>query len=546
MSWKRDAPIGSKVSMARRAPSGARRLKVAVVAPGGGAAPLDSSARMQSGRRARITTPLGTLEARPGQSRPRVEDVLLSRSMRTLALLFVGALALAGCGQRPCDGGLDAKRGPTARLDVSLATCNHRPVAELPATIRGVKRAAVTLDGSLSSDADGDDLSFEWRVVPPDPGVRIEGTGEKAQLFAEQQGQYELQLVVSDGALDSAAVAATVEIRNSVPVADAGADFTIPLGSMAQLDGSGSADLDGDPITYRWTLEARPPGSVATLDDATSAYPRFTPDVYGVYLLTLEVHDGFDASPVDSMKVGGGITGGPPVADAGPDVMGRLGQLTPVDGRGSADPDGDPITFAWRFTALPTQSAPAFVGTATTQASFRPDQLGRYEVELVVSDGFYDSDPDVAAVDVVPGSGVAGTPCDVGGCVEGALCFEGVCVGGGRLRFSLSWTVISDFDLHVLTPEGIEIYFANRSDGGGELDVDDCALDGCLPGTHVENVVFTDAPPLGLYRVWVENFTGSQAGDFRIEVYGAVRQVFTGSLPQISGASSPLYELRVR
>jgi hypothetical protein len=459
-------------------------------------------------------------------------------------LLLLGAGLLAGCNQRPCDGGLDAKRGPTARLDVALATCNHRPEAQLPRSVRGTKRVAVTLDGSGSVDKDGDPLTFTWRMVPPEPSVLIQGEGAKVALLADQQGTYTVSLTVSDGGLESVPVQMTVEIDNTPPVAQAGADFIVPVGGMAQLDGSQSSDPDGDPLTYQWRIEVRPPGSAAVLGDAGSARPSFTADVPGVFVLALEVSDGAERSAADRVRVGSGITGGPPVADAGPDRTGLLGAVVTVDGSGSRDPDGDPITYQWRFLSWPPGSSPSFSSTSTVQASFRPDQLGTFEVELVVSDGFYDS-ADTTVVTVSPGFGAAGDLCDVAGCVEGALCFDGVCVGGGKLRFSLSWTVISDFDLHVQTPSGEEIYFANRSAAGGELDVDDCVGNSCLSTVHVENVVFVDTPDSGRYRVWVVNYNGGGAGDYRVEVYGAARATFTGVLPAASGQSSPVYEVEV-
>jgi len=122
-------------------------------------------------------------------------------------------------------------------------------------------------------------------------------------------------------------------------------------------------------------------------------------------------------------------------------------------------------------------------------------------------------------------------------CIEGAICWNGTCVQEGELRISLSWEVISDFDLHVLTPLGSHIFFDHMKADHGELDVDDCVHGMCRDnyGTHVENVFFDGAAPRGEYLVWVKNFDGRDAGDFEVEVAGAAQHLWTGTLPAIEG-----------
>jgi hypothetical protein len=125
-------------------------------------------------------------------------------------------------------------------------------------------------------------------------------------------------------------------------------------------------------------------------------------------------------------------------------------------------------------------------------------------------------------------------------CAAGSVCFEGTCVEGGDVRVSLSWTVVSDFDLHVRTPDGVEVYFGNPIDGGGELDVDDCVGQSCRDpgGVHVENIFFETTAPRGQYTVWVQNYDGAQAGAWNIEVAGAVSASWSGELPAAEFESS--------
>lgn len=138
-----------------------------------------------------------------------------------------------------------------------------------------------------------------------------------------------------------------------------------------------------------------------------------------------------------------------------------------------------------------------------------------------------------------------GSPCTATEqCDPNSVCYNGICVTAGALRFSLSWNVLSDFDLHVKTPNGNEIYFGNRQADGGMLDVDDCISNECVTsGTHVENVYFTSAAPRGTYTYWVVNFNGSTSGTYTLEVFvnGVRVETKTGTLPASSGAESPKY-----
>jgi hypothetical protein len=140
------------------------------------------------------------------------------------------------------------------------------------------------------------------------------------------------------------------------------------------------------------------------------------------------------------------------------------------------------------------------------------------------------------------GDAVVGDPCvETRECVPETICFNRFCVGQGRLRISLAFDADSDFDLHVETPGGREIYFANRSADGGTLDLDQC-VGGCdEAGTHVENVNFAEDAPPGEYDVWVVNFNGGEAGAFEIEVAGDVQTAFSGSLDAVSGAMSEIF-----
>ena len=85
---------------------------------------------------------------------------------------------------------------------------------------------------------------------------------------------------------------------NNPPSANAGRDNTAYIGDTVTLDGSASTDLDGDPLTYAWTLITRPAGSTATLANPNSIHPTFLADQHGSYVAQLIVNDGSaDSTP---------------------------------------------------------------------------------------------------------------------------------------------------------------------------------------------------------------------------------------------------------
>jgi chitodextrinase len=101
------------------------------------------------------------------------------------------------------------------------------------------------------------------------------------------------------GGSDTSTQDITVTSANHAPVADAGPDQLLQVvGSTVYLNGLQSFDIDGDPLTYQWTLLSRPSGSTAALNGADTATPTFIADKNGDYTVKLIVNDGYvDSTP---------------------------------------------------------------------------------------------------------------------------------------------------------------------------------------------------------------------------------------------------------
>jgi len=79
---------------------------------------------------------------------------------------------------------------------------------------------------------------------------------------------------------------------NWEPVADCGEGQLKIVTETVQLDGSGSSDIEGEALTYEWSIVSQPTGSTAVLNDETIVNPTFEADIAGEYNVQLIVNDG--------------------------------------------------------------------------------------------------------------------------------------------------------------------------------------------------------------------------------------------------------------
>lgn len=80
-------------------------------------------------------------------------------------------------------------------------------------------------------------------------------------------------------------------------------------------------------------------------------------------------------------------TNADPVAVISADAAGERGIAVDLDASASHDPDGDALSYSWSLTSRPSGSSASITGAAQETASFVPDAVGTYTVQLTVSDG---------------------------------------------------------------------------------------------------------------------------------------------------------------
>ena len=282
---------------------------------------------------------------------------------------------------------------------------NTAPVSDAGPDQSVVSGMLVTLDGTASTDADGDAITYAWRLITV-PAGSIASLDDPASampsFIADVPGDYVAELVVNDGTEDSAPDTAVVSTANTPPVADAGLDQTAPVGATVSLFGGASSDANGDPLTYAWSILSAPDGSSAALVSQTGVQTSFVIDVAGEYVIELVVNDGFEDSVPDTAVVTTENT--PPVADAGLDQTVEVGDMVVLDGTFSFDVDDDPLTYLWSLISIPEGSQALIADAIAATASFVADLEGIYVAQLIVNDGTVDSDPDTGVVTATVGN----------------------------------------------------------------------------------------------------------------------------------------------
>jgi len=293
--------------------------------------------------------------------------------------------------------------------NVEVAT----PVAAIKNVSNVGKDELVLLNGTTSNSSDTRQLNYYWTLVSKPDGSTAQLSNPASSIpsfIADQFGDYEVSLMVDNGVKSSSTVSMIISVSNQPPIANAGSDQSRSRGSLIRLNGSGSSDVNGDKLSYRWEWIQTPLGSLAELSSATEANPMFTADLEGKYTLGLTVSDNYSESVTDFVEIT--ITSNqPPLANAGGDAEVVTGSVITLDGTKSSDPEEDKLTYKWTLVSKPVGSMFVLADSAFNKPVIQSDVAGEYIFALTVSDGISTSAPDevkVTAVNNLPPVALAG------------------------------------------------------------------------------------------------------------------------------------------
>ncbi len=263
--------------------------------------------------------------------------------------------------------------------DVIVGTvfANDPPVADAGNDQIVSPGASVTLDGTRSTDPDGEVAAFAWEValcVTIDGPCELElddpASATPSFTAPGARGFAHIALTVTDDVNANAFDTTVVYFANQAPEAVAVADpACVSPGDTVTLDASGSSDIDGTIASFAWTQVA---GDPVTINNADAAVATFTAP-NSAAPLTFEVAVTDDSGETSFAQVSVSLNALPtavPVCD----IAVLEGQTVNCDGSASANA----IEFTWDSPTDPGLSIPPGAVTsfiAPDVAGFRVVQV---------------------------------------------------------------------------------------------------------------------------------------------------------------------------
>lgn len=200
-----------------------------------------------------------------------------------------------------------AREIPVAKTETaSLQPPKTKPVARIEGPAVTKKGESVLLDARGSSGTeDGKKLSYLWRQKsgPFISNFEMVHDGAAERFIPPRSGEYEFELVIAEGGMESSPTIHNLKVINEAqpPVAMVTAPEHAAPGSLIKLDASGSYDIEGSKLTFRWRQTGGPKVTKYLIDDDLGdAAPAFHPPSIGKYSFELIVSNGsLNSKPID-------------------------------------------------------------------------------------------------------------------------------------------------------------------------------------------------------------------------------------------------------
>ncbi len=295
----------------------------------------------------------------------------------------------------------DHKSDPVAdEVIITVIPTNHAPVADAGPNQTVAESDSVYLDGSASSDPDGDPLTYLW-LAPG--GIHLTDSTSATPAFkapdVDQTTTFSFGLIVNDGLVNSThdTVLITVENINHRPIAWIDMDqIQVDEGDSTYVEGHYSYDPDGDSLRFHWWAQD---GSGIGFFDSTAMDVRIgvpMVDHDTTFEVYVKVSDGQLFSEPDTAYIHIMNFNSSPVAILQKHTSPVFdGDTVYLDGSSSYDADGDSLTYKWsgpKSVYLNKEGDSAWF-VAPIVKTTTP-----FVFTLVVNDGHIDSPQDIDTI----------------------------------------------------------------------------------------------------------------------------------------------------
>jgi len=183
-------------------------------------------------------------------------------------------------------------------------TANNPPVANAGIDQSVTNETTVTLNGSASSDLDGDTLSYSWQFASRPTGSSaslLNAQSSTPEFVGDTQGAYTLSLTVNDGTVTSIADQVTItanSVINLAPIANSN-NVTTTINSAVAIELI-ATDTENDVLTYM--IENDSGNGSLILDDNRITYQPNSGYV-GADSFTFFVNDGSNDSNIATVDI---------------------------------------------------------------------------------------------------------------------------------------------------------------------------------------------------------------------------------------------------